>query len=125
MGAGYPSDMSDGNCPSLVELGDLPGDETTRQFEGAERGGGVAISFYEERTDPGGGPDPHRHPYEEVFIVHAGEVEFEVAGETVGVKAGAVVVVPAETTHAFTNVGEDPLHMTCIHAAASMEQEDL
>jgi len=36
-----------------------------------------------------------------------------------------VVVVPPETTHGFTNVGDGPIHMTCIHAAAAMEQENL
>ena len=111
--------------PITLELSELPGRDESRQFEGDERGNGAPISFYEVRNEPGGGPGPHRHPYEEVFILHEGEVEFEVAGKTLGAKPGMVVVVPPDTVHAFKNVGANAIHMTCIHAASSMEQEDL
>ena len=116
---------ADSSRPVSLALGELPGRDASRQFEGAERGSGVPISFYEERTEPGRGPGPHRHPYGEVFILHEGEVEFDVAGEMIEARPGAVVVVPPETVHSFTNVGSEPIHMTCIHAAASMEQENL
>lgn len=111
--------------PAAFQLGDLPGRDASRQFEGALRGGGVPISFYEERTEPGRGPGPHRHPYGEVFLLHEGEVEFVVEGEKIPASPGAVVVVPPESTHGFTNVGDGPIHMTCIHAAAEMQQENL
>ena len=111
--------------PAAFQLSDLPGRDASRQFEGGERGAGVPISFYEEKTEPGRGPGPHRHPYGEVFILHEGEVEFEVEGETIAARPGSVVVVPPETVHGFTNVGESPIHMTCIHAAAEMRQENL
>ena len=111
--------------PIALDLSGLPGRDASRQFEGGERGGGVPISFYEERTEPGRGPGPHRHPYGEVFVLHEGEVEFEVEGEKIPATPGSVVVVPPETTHGFTNVGDAPIHMTCIHAAAEMQQENL
>lgn len=111
--------------PITTRLGDLPGRDASRKFEGEDAGGGAPISFYEERTEPGSGPGPHTHPYEEVFILHQGEVEFEVAGKKVSARAGSVVTVPAETVHGFTNVGDAPIHMTCIHAAARMQQENL
>jgi len=107
-----------------ISLSDLPGRDASRQFEGGERGG-VPISFYEERTEPGRGPGPHRHPYGEVFVLHEGEVEFEVEGEKISASPGSVVVVPPDTVHGFTNVGDGPIHMTCIHAAAEMQQENL
>ncbi len=113
------------NEPIAVPLAELPGRDASRQFEGAERGGGAGISFYEERTEPGGGPPLHRHPYAEVFIVHEGDVEFEVAGEKVSAEPGMVITVPPATPHRFTNVGGEALHMSCIHDSASMEQENL
>ena len=108
-----------------MKLSDLPGREASRQFEGAKHGEGVSIAFYEERTEPGKGPGPHRHPYGEVFILHSGQVRFEVAGEAIDAESGAVVVVPPETVHGFENVGDEPIHMTCIHDAAEMQQENL
>jgi mannose-6-phosphate isomerase-like protein (cupin superfamily) len=116
---------SSSDKPSAFQLTDLPGRDASRRFEGAQRGSGVPISFFEERTEPGRGPGPHRHPYGEVFVLHEGEVEFVVEGEKIPASAGAVVVVPPETTHGFTNVGDDPIRMTCIHAAAEMEQQNL
>jgi quercetin dioxygenase-like cupin family protein len=108
-----------------MRLDDLPGHDGSRQFEGDKHGDGVAIAFYEERTEPGKGPGPHRHPYGEVFILHSGKVRFEVAGEPLEAESGAVVVVPPDTVHRFTNVGEDAIHMTCIHDAPAMQQENL
>jgi mannose-6-phosphate isomerase-like protein (cupin superfamily) len=36
-----------------------------------------------------------------------------------------VAVVPAETPHKFTAIGDERLEMTCIHAAGMMVQENL
>jgi mannose-6-phosphate isomerase-like protein (cupin superfamily) len=66
---------------------------------------------------PGGGPKLHRHPYEEVFIVQEGTATFTAGDETVEVKDGQVVVVPAGVAHKFVNSGEERLRQVDIHAS--------
>jgi mannose-6-phosphate isomerase-like protein (cupin superfamily) len=66
---------------------------------------------------PGGGPKLHRHPYEEVFIVQEGTATFTAGDETVEVKDGQVIVVPAGVAHKFVNSGEERLRQVDIHAS--------
>jgi mannose-6-phosphate isomerase-like protein (cupin superfamily) len=66
---------------------------------------------------PGGGPKLHRHPYEEVFIVQQGTATFTAGDETVEVKGGQVVVVPAGVAHKFVNSGEERLRQVDLHAS--------
>jgi mannose-6-phosphate isomerase-like protein (cupin superfamily) len=66
---------------------------------------------------PGGGPKLHRHPYEEVFIVQEGTATFTAGDETVEVKDGQVIVVPAGVAHKFVNSGEEWLRQVDIHAS--------
>ena len=44
---------------------------------------------------PGGGPPPHRHDYEETFILIEGELEMTFRGEKSIVRAGDTVNVPS------------------------------
>jgi len=66
---------------------------------------------------PGGGPKLHRHPFEEVFIVQEGTATFTAGDETVEVKGGQVIVVPAGVAHKFVNSGEERLRQVDIHAS--------
>ena len=66
---------------------------------------------------PGGGPKLHRHPYEEVFIVQEGTATFTAGDETVEVKGGQVIVVPAGVAHKVVNSGEERLRQVDIHAS--------
>lgn len=91
-------------------------------FEGADFGG-VATSFFLVRAQPGQGPRPHRHPYEEVWVLDEGEASFTVGGETLTAGPGSVIVAPADVPHSFRNVGSAPLRMVCIHPRARMETE--
>jgi quercetin dioxygenase-like cupin family protein len=54
-----------------------------------------------QQGDEGIGPPPHRHPWDETFLVTRGEVTFDSAGQTVQARAGTLVHVPANTVHAF------------------------
>jgi quercetin dioxygenase-like cupin family protein len=51
--------------------------------------------------EAGEGPDLHRHPYEEVFVIVDGEVTFTIGDETVTATAGDVLIAPPNTPHGF------------------------
>ena len=54
---------------------------------------------------PGAGFPKHRHPGEEIIYVIEGEIEYEVEGKPVTVKAGGVLFIPAGAVHAAKNIG--------------------
>jgi len=83
-------------------------------FEGADHGG-VAVSVFMVDAAPGEGPRLHRHPYDEVFILHDGEATFTVGDESLLAHGGQVVVGPREVPHKFRNSGSGRLRMTTIH----------
>jgi quercetin dioxygenase-like cupin family protein len=108
--------------PGLIENADLPGGGTKR-FEGADHGAGVSVFL--AHTPPGRGPDLHRHPYEETFIVHEGQLTFTVDGQEIEARAGQIVIAPPGSPHKFVNHGDEPAHLTNIHPRPRMSQEDL
>ena len=72
---------------------------------------------------PGGGPPPHRHDFEESFIVLEGEIEATFRGAKTAVKAGQTIHIPANAPHQFRNVSDQPARLLCICSPAG--QEDL
>lgn len=76
-----------------------------------------AVSLTFSESVPGGGARPHRHHYQEVFIVAEGRVAFTIGEATVEAAAGDVVVVPGDTDHAFANIGDGPLRLIGIHGS--------
>jgi mannose-6-phosphate isomerase-like protein (cupin superfamily) len=80
----------------------------TATFEG-HLYGGIPLSFFWVDLPPGRGARLHRHPYEETFLVQEGRARFTIDSTTLDVTAGQIVIVPAHTPHAFSNVGEGPL----------------
>lgn len=113
--------MKPGKSGYVIEVDWLPGGENAVRFDGHEHGAGV--SFFLTRNRPGTGPDLHRHPYEETFVVQGGEARFTVGEETVEVGAGQVVIAPARVPHKFVNIGREPLRQINIHPVARMETE--
>jgi quercetin dioxygenase-like cupin family protein len=103
-----------------VENLKAPSDDAA-QFQGFEHGAGA--SFFVAETVPGGGPDRHRHPYEETFIVLRGEVEFIAGDETRMVGGGWIVIVPAGTWHQFRNRSDSPALLVNVHPVAKMVTE--
>ena len=95
----------------------------TLTFEGEPYGSGV--SFFLVHNEPGAGPDLHKHPYAETWIVRSGKARFTADGEDVEAGPGDIVVVGAETPHKFKNAGSERLDIVCIHASPRMIQEDL
>jgi mannose-6-phosphate isomerase-like protein (cupin superfamily) len=107
---------------SVIRAGKLPPSPGgTITFEGELYGSGV--SFFLVNNAPGAGPDLHRHPYSETWIVRAGQAR--ITADRVDIEAGPgdIVVVSASTPHKFKNIGAGPLEIICIHAAPQIIQE--
>ena len=97
----------------VVGWEDLGGDGPTHfRFRGGEHGASFCVLVGDH--PPGGGPRPHRHPYEEVFVVHEGRATFTAGGETLEA-GGGQVVVPAGTPHKFVNACGGRLRVTSLH----------
>lgn len=85
------------------------------EFQGTEFGSEVSIIFTSiDRS--GEGPELHRHPYSETFIVRSGTVVFSDGISSFEASAGEIVVVPAGVPHGFSCKGEHA-EMVDIHAS--------
>jgi quercetin dioxygenase-like cupin family protein len=69
----------------------------------------------------GSGPPPHRHDFEETFIVLDGEVEFTFRGQQATGRAGHTVHVPAGAPHAFRNTAGRPARLLCLCSPPGFE----
>jgi mannose-6-phosphate isomerase-like protein (cupin superfamily) len=108
----------------VIRSGQLePSPGGTVTFEGEPHGSGV--SFFLVNNEPGQGPDLHRHPYSETWIVRAGKGRFTADGQDIEAGPGDILVVGPETPHKFKNTGTERLDVTCIHASPRLIQEAL
>lgn len=98
-----------------------PGGTVT--FEGESHGSGV--SFFLVINEPGQGPDLHRHPYSETWIVRSGRARITADGEDIEAGPGDIAVVGPQTPHKFKNMGPGRLDIICIHASPRLIQEAL
>jgi quercetin dioxygenase-like cupin family protein len=89
----------------------LSGAETANQF--------CLIDMY---VPPGGGPPPHRHDFEETFILLEGEIEATFRGEKRVVHAGETIHIPANAPHQFHNSSSGAVRMLCICSPAGQEE---
>lgn len=97
-----------------------PGSGTAR-FEGVVHG--MDVSFFVVNASTGNGADTHIHPYPEVFIILGGDVAVTAGDERRTVGAGHIVIIPANTWHAFRTVSDQPARMVNIHPNKTMIQE--
>lgn len=81
---------------NILDINNLkpPGGEVAN-FQEFEHGANV--SFFVVQFSPGHGPRKHRHPYEEILILLAGEIEVTDGCETQGVGGGRIAIIPANT----------------------------
>lgn len=80
------------------------GDQYTFLATGEDTGG--AYAMIDATVPPQSGPPPHIHRREdETFYVLEGELMFQVDGRTIPASAGAFVMLPKGTLHAFKNTG--------------------
>ena len=83
------------------------------EWIGKDIGAGVCVITVD--FEPGQTVALHTHPYEEVFVVHDGEAEFEIDGEKKRVAGGQLAVAPANSVHGFTALTR--LRQTDIHVS--------
>ncbi|WP_308799020.1 cupin domain-containing protein [Agromyces silvae] len=93
----------------------------SRRFVGREHGAG--ISYFYVDAAPDDGPDLHRHPYAETWVVLDGEAVITIGDEQVTAVAGDTATVGAGVWHAFTAGGTQRLRILCIHASDMIIQE--
>lgn len=102
----------------VLRQDDLPFSNIARELVGADHGGlGACLIFVD--APPGRGPSLHTHPYEEVLIFLDGEATVVAGDHELVARAGDIVIVPANTPHAFTNTGDGPLRQIDIHLRPS------
>jgi quercetin dioxygenase-like cupin family protein len=73
---------------------------------------GSAIEIFDTQGPAGAGPVPHRHPWEEVYLVLAGQLEVTVENTSQVLDAGALAHIPADTTHSYRNLTDDTRFLT-------------
>jgi quercetin dioxygenase-like cupin family protein len=92
------------------------GDTYTILLSGMDTAGRFTV--IDMHVPPGGGPPPHRHDFEESFIVLDGELQATFRGEKRIVRAGETVHIPANAPHQFHNTSSKPVRMLCICSPA-------
>jgi mannose-6-phosphate isomerase-like protein (cupin superfamily) len=108
---------------SFIDLEELPFVGMSYNFVGETQG--APFSAYIVTAKPGQGPPLHTHPYVEVAFTIEGSATITVGNESREVKAGGIVVIPADTPHRFINSGDAPLRQIDIHANPKFIQTNL
>lgn len=65
---------------------------------------GSAIEIFDTKGIPGGGPPPHTHKWEEIYVVLSGEMDVVVDGKTTRLGPGGIAHIPAMTPHGYTTL---------------------
>lgn len=103
----------------LAHIG-LVGDTYTVLLKAQDTAGKYCL--IDMHIPPGGGPPPHRHDFEETFILLEGELEATFRGVRSVVRTGETIHIPANAPHRFQNVSERPVRLLCICAPAGQEE---
>jgi quercetin dioxygenase-like cupin family protein len=98
----------------------LVGDTYTITIAGKDTGDRFCV--IDMHVPPGGGPGPHRHDFEEAFILLEGEVEITFRGQKFTVHAGDTINVPSNAPHQFHNASSEAVRMICICSPAGNDE---
>jgi quercetin dioxygenase-like cupin family protein len=104
---------------NLPHIG-LVGDTYTITVTGEDTNGRFCV--IDMHIPPGGGPPPHRHDFEETFVLLEGELEATFRGKKSTVNAGDTLNIPANAPHQFHNASTGPVRMLCICSPAGQEK---
>jgi len=107
-----------------VRREDLPFRGSSHNFVGADHGD-VNVSVFLFRGEPGAGPGPHRHPYDEVQFIQEGRGHWVVDGREFDAGAGDILIIKAGEVHSFRCIGETPLVQLDVHLSPRFIQENL
>ena len=105
--------------PHLPHIG-LVGDTYTILLTGKDTAGRYCL--IDMHVPPCGGPNPHRHDFEEMFTILEGEIEVTFRGEKLVVRAGETINIPANAPHFFKNDSARPARMLCMCSPAGQEE---
>ena len=108
---------------AFLTLDQLPFVGMSYEFRGEKEG--APFSSYIVTAKPGQGPPLHTHPYVEVAFTIEGCATITLGDDTREVKAGGIVVIPANTPHRFVNSGKTILRQIGIHASPRFVQTNL
>ena len=97
----------------------LVGDTYTITVSGDQTAGRFCV--IDMHIPPDGGPPPHRHDFEETFIILEGEVEATFRGQKSIVRTGETLNIPANAPHQFRNASARAVRMLCICSPAGQE----
>ncbi len=98
----------------------IVGDTYTITVSGDETNGRFCV--IDMHIPPGGGPPPHRHDFEETFILLEGEIEATFRGRKSTVRAGDTINIPANAPHQFHNSSSKPVRLLCICSPSGQEK---
>jgi quercetin dioxygenase-like cupin family protein len=104
---------------ALPHIG-LVGDTYTILLSGKDTAGRFCL--IDMHIPPGGGPPPHRHDFEESFILLDGEIQSTFRGQKSTAKAGQTIHIPANAPHQFHNISDKLVRMLCICSPAGQEE---
>jgi quercetin dioxygenase-like cupin family protein len=111
--------LADADSPSAKHIG-LVGDTYTITVSGKDTGDRFCV--IDMHVPPGGGPGPHRHDFEETFLLLDGEMDVTFRGEKKTVRAGQTINIPSNAPHQFHNSSSHPVRMICICSPAGNDR---
>jgi quercetin dioxygenase-like cupin family protein len=119
-----PDDLTRGLILASADDQDRPhiglvGDTYTILLSGKDTAGRFCL--IDMHIPPGGGPPPHRHDFEETFILLDGEMEATFRGVQSTVKAGETIHIPANAPHQFHNASGKPVRLFCLCSPSGQE----
>lgn len=103
---------------SLQHLG-IVGDTYTTLVTGDDTNGRFCL--IDMLIPPGGGPPPHRHDFEETFIVLDGELEITFRGNKSTAAAGTTANIPSNAPHQFHNSSSKPARALLLCSPAGQD----
>jgi quercetin dioxygenase-like cupin family protein len=111
--------VKDAESQDAVHLG-IVGGTYTILLSGTDTAGRFCL--IDMHVPPGGGPPPHRHDFEETFILLEGEIEAVFRGEKRIVRAGETINIPANAPHQFHNSSSANVRMLCLCCPSGQEE---
>ncbi len=103
---------------SLLHLG-IVGDTYTVLLTGDDTNGRFCL--IDMLIPPGGGPPPHRHDFEESFIVLDGELEVTFRDTKLTVGPGSTANIPSNAPHQFHNSSNQPARALLLCSPAGQD----